>query len=529
MTVDKVRGRAWGILLALGFGVSLVIMDATIVNVALPVVMTDLGLDGSQAQWLNASYALIFAALLVPVGRTADRYGRRTVFGIGMLVFMTASIAAGLSTSPGALIAARAIQGIGAALIVPSTLSILNATFRGQARTIAFAVWGSAIGGMAAVGPLIGGWLTTDASWRWAFWLNIPVGVLVMAGIVWFVPDSRDPDADSGADLVGLLTSALGMGAVVFGLIESSWYGWWRQDSGAWSPVPFALAGGLALLVGCWSVERHRAESGRTVLVDLSLFSIPAFRSGAFAALVVSLGEFGLLFTLPLLLQGTLGYSALGTGAVILALAMGTFLISAVLPRLSTRLDQRTIVQMGLFIEAASVATLAALLSLSISPATIALCLFGYGVGVGLATAQLTSLLLADVPPAASGQASGLQSSIRQLGAAFGVAILGGLLVTSLSHHTEENLTDAHLPPEQVQQLTTMVTDSAGVAIADLPGPVDDPTTPGAAAAAAMVTASRETTGAAAGVLLLGLLVTTTIPRHGEQHTARHDEATVTV
>ena len=337
----------WATLLSLGFGVSLVIMDATIVNVSLPVVMADLGLDGADAQWLNASYALMFAALLLTVGRFGDLHGRRKVFATGMVVFMASSVVAGSSTNGTMLITARLVQGIGAAMIVPSTLSTLNATFTGRARTIAFAVWGSAIGGMAAIGPLIGGWLTTDVSWRWAFWLNIPVGLLVMVGIVRAVPETRDAGATPGSDPLGVLLSAVGMGALVFALIESSWFGWWRGEDGGLSPVPFALAAGLVLMLVFVVLERARARRGVHALVDLDLFRLRGFRWGVIAALVVAFGEFGLLFTLPLLMQGTLGYSALGTGGVILVLALGTFLASGALPQLSGRISQRAVSSSG--------------------------------------------------------------------------------------------------------------------------------------------------------------------------------------
>ncbi|HYN30750.1 MAG TPA: MFS transporter [Dermatophilaceae bacterium] len=506
--------RGWAALLSLGLGVSVVIMDATIVNVALPVVMEDLDLSGSDAQWINASYALVFAALLITVGRYGDLHGRRKVFGAGLVTFMLASLVAGSAGSATVLVGARLVQGLGAAMIVPSTLSTLNATFTGRARTIAFAVWGAAIGGMAAVGPLLGGWLATEASWRWAFWLNIPVGLLVLVGVVRYVPETFDASASRGHDVAGVLLSSLGMGAVVFALIESGWFGWWRQASGAWSPVPFAMAGGLVLLVAFVLVERGRSRSARHVLVDLDLFRLRSFRVGVLAALIVAFGEFGLLFTLPLLLQGTLGFTALGTGAVVLALALGTFFVSGALPRLSTRLSQRTIVQVGLALEALAVGLLALTLSTTVSTVTLVACLVLYGVGVGMATAQLTSLLLADVPVQEPGQASGLQSTIRQFGSALGVALLGGLLVARLAASTRDNLTALGLPADTVDGVTEAVKDSVGVAIASLqsqPGgaAVAD------AASAAMVQASRVTTGAAAVALTLGLLATLALPRSG--------------
>lgn len=521
MPVEKPSGDAaaptldrssWATLLTLGFGVAIVIMDATIVNVALPVVMQDLGLDGSDAQWLNASYALMFASLLITVGRIGDLHGRRRMFGAGMALFMAASIGAGLSQNGTTLIGARFVQGIGAAMIVPSALSILNATFVGRARTIAFAVWGSAIGGMGAVGPVIGGWLTTDVTWRWAFWLNLPVGLLVLLGILRAVPESRDRTAEPGQDPVGVVLSTLGMGGIVFALIESSWFGWWRQDSGALSPVAFALTSGVVLMVAFIAFESRRRASGRHALLDLSLFSLPTFRLGVVAALVVAFGEFGLLFTLPLLMQGTLGYSALGTGGVILVLALGTFVVSGALPQISRHLTQRSIVQIGLLLEVIAVAGLAASLSLSVPTWVLSGWLFGYGAGVGMATAQLTALLLSDVPRDESGMASGLQSSVRQVGSALGVALLGGLLVNQLAAGTRDRLSALGLPTSTVDSLTGAVKDSAGIAIQGLQS---DPSTHEAATAAgrAMIHASQVTTGAAAVALFVGLLATFALPR----------------
>ena len=523
MTVDNrvatLDRAGWLTLLAVGFGVSLVIMDATIVNVALPVVLEDLHLTASDAQWLNASYSLMFAALLITAGRIGDQSGRRRMFAIGMVTFLTASVFAGASQNAWMLISARFAQGVGAAMIVPSTLSILNATFTGRARTVAFAVWGSAIGGMAAVGPLVGGWLATDVSWRWAFWLNIPIGLVVLVAIARVVPESRDSKAETGRDMLGVALSAVGMAGVVFALIEGEWFGWWRQDSGAISPVPIALVGGLVLLAVFVVVELRRQRSGRPTLVDLGLFGIRTFRAGAIAALVVAFGEFGLLFTLPLLMQGTLGYSALGTGAVILVLALGTFLISAALPQLSGRVSQRSIVQTGLLLEAIAVGGLAATLTISVPTWLLTTWLFVYGLGVGMATAQLTSLLLSDVPSDESGQASGLQSTVRQVGSALGVAMLGGLLVNQLASATRDRLGALGLPSGTVDSLTSAVKESAGVAIAGLQA---NPATQqaGDAAAAAMIHASRVTTGVAALALVVGLLATFALPRsaaHAEQ------------
>ncbi|MFD0578403.1 MFS transporter [Dactylosporangium darangshiense] len=446
------------------------------------------------------------------LGRLGDVRGRRRLFICGMILFMAASAVAGASTTAPMLIGSRLAQGVGAAMIVPSTLSTLNAMFSGRARTIAFAVWGSAIGGMAAIGPFVGGWLATDTSWRWAFWLNIPIGLLVLTGIIRAVPETRDTTTTPGSDPVGVVLSALGMGAIVFALIEGQWFGWWRQENGSTSPVPLALTAGIVLIVAFIAYERRRAASGRPALIDLRLFTLPSFRSGVIAAMIVALGEFGLLFTLPLLLQGSLGYTALGTGTVIVALALGTFLISGMLPQLSKRMSRRAIVQAGLALEALAVAALALTVSTTISSWLICVLLFVYGLGVGMATAQLTALLLSDVPSQQSGQASGVQSAIRQLGSALGVAALGGLLINQLTNATRHNLAALHLPADTTNAITTAVSQSAGTAIAGLQAAPHGHDI-AQAATNAMITASQTTLWIAAATLSAGLLLTLTLPK----------------
>ncbi|MDN4473399.1 MFS transporter [Demequina zhanjiangensis] len=535
MNVDKATAglpeansrRRWWALAAVALGVSLIIMDATVVNVALPVVIEDIGLTATQAEWMNAVYSLMLAALLLTTGRAGDLWGRRRLLLVGMVVFILASVAAGSVDSGIALIAARLVQGVGAAMILPATLSTVNAIFSGRERAIAFAVWGSTIGGMAAVGPLVGGWLTTDVTWRWAFWLNIPVGLVVLALVLWAVPETRDPGEHRSLDLRGAALSTLGMGAIVFALIEGGQYGWWLQDSGALSPVPVAMAIGILLMVVFVLDQLRRRRAGDSVLVDLTLLRLRSFRYGSIAALVVALGEFGLLFTLPLLLQNALGYSALGTGWLVLFLAIGTFLISGATPQLTARFGARAVVRIGLACEAIAIGGLAITLSASISGTAIAAWLFLYGAGVGMATAQLTNVILTDVPVAESGQASGLQSTFRQLGSALGVAVLGTLLVVSLGTSTDSHLADAGVPADARTPIVETVRHSAGAAIPSLQA---DPSTEiaGDAAADAMITASRITTGVAAGIILVGLAATLALPapaRRDEEDGERADAA----
>ena len=517
--MEKHERLRWVGLVFISIAVSLIIVDSTIVNVAIPAIVDDLGITSTEVQWVQESYTLVFAALLLVFGSLADRFGRRRMLLIGVVVFAGSSVLASLASDGGALILARLAQGVGGAMILPTTLSIINATFRGRERGIAFAVWGSTIGGMAAVGPLLGGWLTTAFSWRWAFGINIPLGVLIIIGVALTVAETRSDRAER-IDGVGALLSVVTMGSLVFGLIEGRTYGWWgveqRPEIGDWtwpfdiSPIPFAFALALVGLVAfiAWGVHRERA--GRSTLLALRLFSITSFRNGNIAAAVVSLGEFGIILALPLWLQFVLGFDALQTGLLLLSLAGGSFLASGIAGATSGRIAPVWIVRIGLFAEIVGVAGVGLAIGPDASWVPLIPLLFVYGVGVGLATAQLTGVVLADVPVADSGAASGTQSTSRQLGAALGVAILGTVLFTSTAGILAASLDDQGVPAAQRDQVVSSVVDSAGAAISGLAA---NPETADAADAAreAFSDGTRYAAWTAAGFLALGLLATVSL------------------
>ena len=227
--VPAVRHRRLA-MVVISLGVSLIVVDATIVGVLLPRIVADLGLTTTDAEWVTSVYALVFAALLIPFGRAGDLFGRRRLFVLGTAVFAAASVAAALAGDGSALIGARAAQGVGASMILPATLATLNAVFTGRDRAVAFGIWGSMISGMAALGPLAGGAIATGGGWRWAFGINLPLGALLVAGALWLLPETRQPGARSARreiDWPGGLLSALGLGALVCGIIEGQTYGWW--------------------------------------------------------------------------------------------------------------------------------------------------------------------------------------------------------------------------------------------------------------------------------------------------------------
>jgi len=510
--VQSPRAR-WIGLLFISIAVALIIVDSTIINVAIPSIVADLDITSTQVQWVQESYTLVFAALLLVFGALADRYGRRRILLTGVVVFASASVLAAFASSGDLLIGSRVIQGVGGAMVLPTTLSIINATFRGRDRAIAFAIWGSTIGGMVAVGPLLGGWLTTYYSWRWAFGINVPLGIIIIVGVLLYVIESKDAGEPQRIDVVGAILSVVTSASLVFGLIEGRTFGWWTTNDaptiGTWtwpfdlSPIPLVflvtIVSGIAFVR--WGIRRQRA--GQSTLLAFGLFRIASFRNGNIAALIVSLGEFGIILSLPLWLQNVLGYTALQTGFVLLALAIGSFVASGVAGAFGNRVSPETIVRVGLIAEIVGVVGLGVAISPEATWLSIVPFLFVYGLGVGLATAQLTSVVLKDVPAAHSGQGSGTSSTARQIGSALGIAVLGTVLFTSVGTSLDAKLSD--LPAESRSQIVATVVDSAGAAIPSLDAQGADIAD---AARAAFSEGTRYSAFAAAGFLVVGLLAT---------------------
>jgi EmrB/QacA subfamily drug resistance transporter len=470
--------KRWAALSFLALGVSMIILDATVVNVALPTMIKDLDLTTTDAEWVTAAYSLTFASLLIFFGRIADRLGRKLLFVIGVVLFVLASILVAASSGSIELIGARALQGIAGAMILPSSLSVINAVFVGKSRAVAFAVWGGTIGGMAALGPLVGGWLTTNASWHWAFLINVPIGIIVIVGVLVTVPETKELGGPKGMDVIGTFLITLGLLGVVFALIEGLHYGWIKPTAdftiGSWvwplkslSIVAVSATLGLLALILFVFLEWRRVQADKVVVVDLRLFRIKTFAAGNVVALVVSLGEFGLLFGLPLFLQSVRGYDALQTGVILLALAVGSFTASGLGAPLSQRFGPVRVLQLGMVLEAVGILAMGFMLSTTVTGWQMVPPLFLYGMGVGFATAQLTGVVLSEVPVAASGQASAVQSTSRQVGAAIGTAIIGATLILGLGTVAGQ-LEDRGVPAEQAAQVSNIVQSSAGQAIPGL-------------------------------------------------------------
>lgn len=530
--MTQTRNR-WIGLVFISMSISLVIIDGTIVNTIFPEIIKDLSLTSTEVQWVQESYVLVFASLLLVWGSVADRIGRKRLLSIGIVIFILSSVWAGLTDSASALIIARIIQGIGGAMVLPTTLSLVNANFQGKERGIAFAVWGATIGGMVAVGPVLGGWLATDFDWRWAFMINLPLGVLILIGLSIFVPESKAPNVSGGLDWVGSAISVVMFSTLVFGLIEGRIYGWWEVNPKnqfqigdfAWpetglSVIPVALTISFISFVAFVLWERARARAGKNVLLDLNLFRIASFRNGSIAALIISMGEFGILFAIPLWLQNVLELSPISSGLVLLWLAGGAFVASGVGGALSGKLPPARAVQIGVLLELVGVGGIALLASQQSGWGLIAPFLFIYGIGIGLATAQLTGVIMVDVPMEKAGQGSGSQSTVRQIGSALGIAVLGTLLFTGTQTSLEDRLAESALSDMQIQFIVPAVVDSAGAAIPQLQDalsaqgvPTEDASEIRIAAGDAFTDGAKLAAWAAAGFLLLGLLSTLNLGR----------------
>ena len=533
VTMSTQKNR-WLALLFVSLAVALVIVDTTIINVAIPAIVIDLDASSTDVQWIQESYTLVFAALLLVFGALADKWGRRSMLLVGLSFFIVSSIFAAMSDTAGALIAWRVIQGIGGAMVLPTTLSIVNATFQGKERGIAFAVWGSTIGGMVAVGPLLGGWLTTEFSWNWAFGINIPLGVLITIGVFLFVTESKDVKHARAIDWLGAVLSVLASGSLVFGLIEGRNFGWWNINKafeiGDWTwpldisvvPIAFMVT---ALTVSMYIVHGlRRQKAGKSTLIAFGLFSIPSFRNGNLVAMIVSMGEFGIILALPLWLQFVLGYSAFESGLVILALAVGSFVASGVAAGLGSRLKPTWIIRIGLILEMIGVAGIGLMISPEATGWSIVPFLFVYGMGVGFATAQLTGVVLQDVPVAASGQGSGTSSTSRQIGSALGIAVIGTVLFSTAQFSLESSLADRNVPDAMSAPIVAAVIDSAGGAISGLEA---NPATADFASDAkdAMSTGTASAAYLAAGFLAVALVASFSLGASAEKRSAARKKA----
>src|ERR1700729_4091691 len=409
------RGNKWWTLVAVCLGTFMLLLDITIVNVALPDIQRALHSSFADLQWVVDAYALTLASFLLTAGSLADIYGRRLLYLIGLAVFTGASALCGFATSTLMLQLSRGLQGVGGAIMFAVSLALLANAFRGKDRGVAFGVWGAVTGLAVAIGPLIGGVLTSGLSWRWIFFVNVPVGIAAVALTTMRVAESRAPRA-AGPDWAGFVIFTPALASLVYGLIESN------QRSFTDGLVLGCLAAAALLLAVFVIVERRSAHP----MFDLKLLRLPTFSGGSVAAFGLSASIFSMLLYLVLYLQDILGYSPLGTGVRLMYLS-GAILVSAtVAGRLSSRVPVGLLIGPGLIIIGVSLLLMRGLNAGSTWTHLIPGMILA-GVGVGLVNPPLASTAVGVVPPQQAGMASGINSTFRQVGIATGIALLGTL------------------------------------------------------------------------------------------------------
>jgi EmrB/QacA subfamily drug resistance transporter len=413
--------RKWWTLAAVSFGLFMIMLDNTVVNVALPAIQEDLGTGLSELQWIVTGYALTFAALMLIGGKLADAYGRRLIFVIGIVIFTAASLWCGLADSGNMLIAARVVQGAGAALMNPATLSIIAATFPPKERGMAIGIWAGTAALALAIGPLVGGLLTEHLSWHWIFFVNIPVGVIAIAASFLLITESKD-DTHQSLDLPGLGTSALGLFALTYGLIEANTYGW----TSARIVGSFVVA--VVALASFVQIERRR----RSPMLDLTLFRSGTYTGANIAMLLVALAMFGIFFFVSLYMQNILGYSAVQAGAAFLPMTVLIILVAPFAGKASDKYGSRWLMTVGMVLLGAQLLYLSQLGS-DASFWNLLPGFFVGGVGMAMTMTPTAAAATRAVPVEKSGVGSAVLNAMRQVGGSLGIALMGAIVAAQTS------------------------------------------------------------------------------------------------
>jgi EmrB/QacA subfamily drug resistance transporter len=422
------ENKKWWTLGAVSVGLFVIMLDNTVVNVALPAMQRSLHIGLSELEWVVTGYALTFAAFMLTGGKLADLLGRRLVFMLGLAIFTGASLACGFAPNGGFLIGARVVQGLGGALMNPATLSIITATFPPRQRGTAIGIWAGVSAMALAIGPLVGGLLTEHVNWNWIFFINVPIGILGLLAIPLFIDESRDTSHEQRPDIPGLITSAVGLFSLTYAFIESNNYGWG-------SPrilTAFAIAA-VSLVVFALLETRQRLP-----MLDLSLFRNRTFSGANTAMLFVGLAMFGTFFYVSLYMQNVLRYSPVETGASFLPMTSLIILIAPRAGKLSDRFGSRWLVGGGMTLLAAMLLYYSQLGAHESFWAILPGLLIG-GLGMGSTMTPVTAAAMSAVPVDKAGVGSAVLNSGRQVGGSLGIAVMGAIVAAGEgSAHTPE-------------------------------------------------------------------------------------------
>ena len=454
--------RKWIPVVILSLALMIIVIDTTVLNVSLKTITQDLGTDLKGIQWVITAYALTLAALTITGGRIGDLFGRKRIFMIGAAIFAVGSFITSISHSVGMMVIGESIiEGIGAAMMMPATASLLVANYRGRDRAIAFGVWGGIAAAAAGLGPILGGWLTTNYSWRWAFRINIIVAAILLLGSL-LIAESDDTEEKHQLDILGVFLSATGLFLAVFGVIQSAQFGWWMAKQSfevfghsinafGLSVTPLAIIAGLLLLaIFGWSQIR-REKHGLTPLVSMKLFRNTQFTAGATVTTILSLGQIGLIFAVPVFLQSVQNLDALHTGLALLPMSAALLVAAPFSAFISKWILPKRIVQVGLGLNVFAALVLRQSINVNATAASLVPGLLMFGIGMGLVMAQVSNLTLSAVSVDEAGEASGVNNTFRQIGSSFGSAIIGATLLTTLASGLASGINNSAVIPSQLK------------------------------------------------------------------------------
>jgi EmrB/QacA subfamily drug resistance transporter len=425
------ENRKWWTLAAVSFGLFMIMLDNTVVNVALNSIQSSLHLKTSELEWVVAGYALTFGAFMLTGGKLADLLGRRRIFVIGLIVFTASSLACGLAGSANTLIAARVVQGLGAAMMNPATLSIITVTFPPRQRGTAIGIWAGISALALAIGPLVGGMITEYVNWNWIFFINVPVGIVGVIAAFAFITESRDTSKEQRPDLPGLFTSTLGLFALTYALIEANSYGWGSTRILA----AFAIAA-ISLTVFVL-LEMHQ----RLPMLDLSLFRNQTFAGANSVMLLVGLAMFGVFFYVSLYVQKILGYTPTQAGASFLPWTLLIMVLAPQAGRLTDRIGPRWLVTGGMVVLSGSLFLFSRMGADETFWGLLPAMILG-GVGMSFVMAPVTSTAMGSVPRDKAGVGSAVLNSMRQVGGSLGIALMGAIVLSATGSSARPNPED---------------------------------------------------------------------------------------
>ncbi len=415
--------RKWWTLVAVSFGLFMIMLDNTVVNVALPSIRRDLGISISELEWVVNAYALTFGVLLLTGGKLADMLGRRAIFIAGLVVFTGASLWCGLAGGAASLIAARTVQGVGAALMNPATLSIITATFPPRQRGTAIGIWAGVSALALAIGPLVGGLITERVNWNWIFFINVPIGIVAIVAAFLLIKESRDTSAEQRPDVAGLATSAIFLFSLIYALIEGNSYGWGSaRILGAFAIAAVSLAAFLVL-------EARQ----RLPMLDLSLFRNRTFSGANTTMLLVALAMFGVFFYVSLYMQQILRFSPIQAGASFLPMTVLIILFAPLAGRYSDRIGSRALAGTGMLLLAVSLFLFSRLGVHSDFWHLLPGMLVG-GTGMALTMTPTTAAAMSAVSRDKAGVGSAVINSMRQVGGSLGIAVMGAIVAAGVTN-----------------------------------------------------------------------------------------------